>query len=187
MSLESFIQNYGYAAVLVGTFFEGETVLILAGLAAHLGYLKLSGVILAAVAGSFAGDQLMFFLGRVHGQALLDRHPAWRPRVERVHALLERYHLLFIPLSRFFYGLRYLIPFAFGTSRISVPLYLLLDGASVLVWAVAVAYVGYLFGNALETLLGNLKRYELIILGAIAVAGILIRALHFYRQKRRLG
>ena len=54
------IENYGYAAILVGTFLEGETILVLAGLAAQLGYLTLSGVILAAFLGSLSGDQLFF-------------------------------------------------------------------------------------------------------------------------------
>ena len=46
------IQSYGYWAILAGTFLEGETILVLAGFAAHLGYLQLPWVILAAFAGS---------------------------------------------------------------------------------------------------------------------------------------
>ena len=34
MDLQSIIENYGYAAILIGTFLEGETILVLAGLAA---------------------------------------------------------------------------------------------------------------------------------------------------------
>ena len=60
MDLQSIIENYGYAAILIGTFLEGETILVLAGLAAHQGYLVLSWVILAAFVGSLCGDQLFF-------------------------------------------------------------------------------------------------------------------------------
>jgi hypothetical protein len=31
MDLPSIIENYGYAAILIGTFLEGETILVLAG------------------------------------------------------------------------------------------------------------------------------------------------------------
>ncbi|MFZ1201027.1 MAG: hypothetical protein WAO07_12740 [Desulfobacterales bacterium] len=48
MDLKSLIENYGYVAIFIGTFLEGETVLVLAGLAAHQGYLLLSGVIFVA-------------------------------------------------------------------------------------------------------------------------------------------
>ena len=46
--MESFIEHYGYLAILVGTFLEGETILILGGVAAQRGYLDLHWVILAA-------------------------------------------------------------------------------------------------------------------------------------------
>ena len=45
-SLEGFVENYGYWAILAGTVLEGETVLILGGLAAHQGYLELAWVLL---------------------------------------------------------------------------------------------------------------------------------------------
>ena len=82
MSLESFIQSYGYGALFLGTLLEGETALILAGLTAHMGLMKLPLVILVALLGSFLGDQFFFFLGRRKGAALLERHPVWRHRAE---------------------------------------------------------------------------------------------------------
>ncbi len=63
MDLQSIIEHYGYAAILIGTFLEGETILVLAGLAAHQGYLVLSWVISAAFLGSLCGDQLFFIWG----------------------------------------------------------------------------------------------------------------------------
>ena len=75
MTLESLVDAYGYVAVLVGTFLEGETILILGGFAAHRGYMALPWVILAAFIGSLCGDQLFFFLGRWHSQAILSKRP----------------------------------------------------------------------------------------------------------------
>ena len=46
--------------LMAATFLEGETILVLAGLAAHQGYLVLTWVILAAFLGSLCGDQLFF-------------------------------------------------------------------------------------------------------------------------------
>jgi len=60
MSIESMIENYGYWALLIGTFFEGETIVILAGFLAHQGYLKLHWIILISFFGSLCGDQLFF-------------------------------------------------------------------------------------------------------------------------------
>ena len=38
MTIESLVDAYGYLAVLVGTFIEGETILVLGGFAAARGY-----------------------------------------------------------------------------------------------------------------------------------------------------
>jgi len=38
--LVHWIAQYGYWAVLVGMFFEGETIVVLAGYAVHRGYLS---------------------------------------------------------------------------------------------------------------------------------------------------
>ena len=35
--LESLLPSYGYPVLIIGTFLEGETIMVLAGVAAHLG------------------------------------------------------------------------------------------------------------------------------------------------------
>jgi len=53
---EHLIGTYGYWAVRSGTFLEGETILMPAGFAAHQGYFRPPGVMLAACIGNLAGD-----------------------------------------------------------------------------------------------------------------------------------
>lgn len=76
MNMETLIATYGYAAVAVGAFMEGEIVLILGGFAAQRGYLSLPWVIVVAFIATFLGDQILFHLGRWKGDAIL----ALRPR-----------------------------------------------------------------------------------------------------------
>jgi membrane protein DedA with SNARE-associated domain len=183
-TLEYLIRHYGYLGVLVGTFLEGETVLVLAGLAAHLGYLQLPFVILTAFTGALGGDLLYFFLGHRHGQSILARHAHWQGRVEKLQKMLARYHSPVILLSRFLYGLRMVAPFAMGMSRVPPGRYILLDSVSVLLWALAVGVGGYLFGNVLAIILGDIKHYEAQVLGVIAGAGLLIWLLLYLRQRK---
>ena len=76
--LESLLTTYGYPAIILGTFLEGETLMILAGVAAHLGYLSLDWVIVCGFCGTFFGDQLYFFLGRRHGKSMLASRTSWQ-------------------------------------------------------------------------------------------------------------
>ena len=66
--LQQFLQEFGYFALFLGTFFEGETILVLAGFLAFRGYMDLKLVMIVAFLGSYAGDQLWYFLGRKHGR-----------------------------------------------------------------------------------------------------------------------
>ena len=73
MALGSLVQQYGYLAVLLGTFLEGETVLVLGAYLADRRYLVLAGVIASAFLGTVLGDQLAFWVDRRYGRALLAR------------------------------------------------------------------------------------------------------------------
>jgi len=182
--METFLQTYGYWAILIGTFLEGETILVLGGLAAHMGYMDLTGVILAAFAGSLCGDQLFFFLGRRHSAFLLNRRPAWKPKLERANRLIDRFQTPLILGFRFLYGLRTVMPFAIGISRVPVLRFVLLNALGAMVWAGIVAGGGYLFGNALEGVLGNIRHYEKMLFVLVALAGAVVWALYLYRRNR---
>ena len=52
MSPELLLHKFGYLAVVVGTFLEGETILVLAGFFAERGYLEFLLVVLCAFSGA---------------------------------------------------------------------------------------------------------------------------------------
>ncbi|MEF3696938.1 DedA family protein [Desulfolutivibrio sp.] len=187
--LQEVIRNYGYLALFIGTFLEGETILLLAGFAVQTGNfgLSLHGIILTAFAGSLAGDQAAFFIGRYFGNRFLKRREKWQERAARVHKLLERYHEVLILTFRFFYGLRNLTPFILGTTDISVKKFFALNAIGAFVWAVAFGCIGYLFGdileNVLESVLKEVHNVELIIFGVIALVVLLFWIRKMLRKK----
>jgi membrane protein DedA with SNARE-associated domain len=183
MTLASLIQEYGYAAVFAGTFIEGETVLIMAGFAAHRGYLVLPWVMATATLGSFLGDQLFFFLGRRYGTRLLQRFSILEARARRMRALLDRYHLPVILGVRFLYGLRTVGPMVIGMSHVPWPRFFLLNLLGAISWAIAVTSAGYLFGEALSLLMTNVRHYEAALLGVIALLGIAFWLMYRWRQR----
>ncbi len=182
MQISSLVQDYGYVAVFIGTFLEGETILIIAGFAAHRGYLSLPLIMAVAAISSFLVDQLYFGLGRRYGPVILNRFPTFRPRAERVQTLLNRYDRLLILTIHFLYGLRALGPMAVGMSEVSWQRFLPLSLIGAVLWAILISGVGYAFGNLLELLLQDLRGFEEWILVAIAVLGATWWWLHRSRQ-----
>src|SRR3982751_956888 len=106
MRLAELLQNYGYAVLFVGTFLEGETILVIAGFLAQQGYLKLPLVILVASFGTLVGDQLFFYIGRLKGRRFLEQRPAWEAKSRRARELLRRHQTWTILGFRFVYGIR---------------------------------------------------------------------------------
>ena len=184
MSLEQLISTYGYYAVGIGAFIEGETVLVLGGLSAHRGYLELPWVIFWAFLGSFVGDQAYFYLGRTRGVRLLESRPQWQARSEQVMALLHKHQIVFILGFRFIYGLRTVTPFLIGAAGLSAPRFFLLNFAGAVTWAVVIASMGYFFGVALESMLAELKRYEIHIFALLAAIGLAVWLVRSFAPKR---
>lgn len=182
------IEQYGYAVTFAGTLIEGETVLILSGLAAHRGYLALALVIVVGAVGGMLGDLAYFLLGRHFGDRLLPRFPKFAPAADRVRAMIERHPNATILGVRFMYGLRTVGPAVIGTTRIPLGQFLLFNAAGALVWSACWALAGYLVGAAAERLLGDLARIERELFGVgILLAVAVAVAVRVWQRRARTG
>jgi membrane protein DedA with SNARE-associated domain len=187
MSLEALIQSHGYWIIFLGTFLEGETILILGGIAAHSGYLKLPYVMFAAFAGSTLCDQTFFYLGRRHGPAVMARRPGWQAGIERVDAIVTKHAVPMIIGFRFLYGLRTVTPFAIGmSSAIPARRFAVLNVLGAALWSVAFGIAGYAVGNAVEAFVGKSRRYELAVLALVSAIGLGLFLIRWVRRRRRL-
>jgi membrane protein DedA with SNARE-associated domain len=184
MSLEGLLVEYGYWLIFATTFVEGESVVLIAGVAAAGQHMHLPWVILAAFVGSYLGDQLWFHVGRRYGHRLLQRFPRFQGPANRVFRLLERYDTGFILTFRFIYGVRNVTPFALGMSTVSALRFALLNFVAAGMWAVTFAGAGYLFGHAVIAVIGDMKAYIGYVLLAL-VLGALGLWLHKILRRRR--
>ena len=174
MNLGALIESHGYWVLAIGCLLEGETLLVLAGFAAHRGYLNLGAVLAIAAMAGFVGDQFYFWLGRRHGPAILSRWPSLAAQSDRVDRLLARYHAGLIVGIRFAYGLRVAGPVLMGTSTLSATRFAMFNALGAILWAVVVGGIGWVFGQAAEQLLGDLRHLELWLLGGLAVLGLVV-------------
>jgi len=184
----SLIENYGYVATFAGSVIEGESLLILSGLAAHRGYLSFPLVVLVGALGGAIGDMAFFLLGRYYGSALLARFPRFAPAADHVHAMIERHPVATILAVRFMYGLRTAGPAIIGTTRVPLLTFAMLNAAGALGWSACWAGAGYVLGKAAEHLLGDLARFERELFGAAIVLVVFgVVAYHIWRTRERRG
>ena len=183
------VNDYGawiYALIFLWTFFEGETFVLFAGLAASKGYLDFGAVFFAAWLGSFAGDQLYFWIGRKWGTALLNRMPRWRPSVESALDWLRRYDTGFILSFRFIYGVRNFASFAMGMSGLAPARFASLNLAAAFVWALAFSGFGFAFGHAFKHMLGDVAQIFSFVMLGVVIAGFTLAGI-LHRRRRRLS
>jgi len=174
MTLETAIVTFGYPALFIGTLLEGETIVIIAGFMVHRGYLDLTLVMIVSFLGSFLGDQIFFYIGKKGGGRFLTSRPDWEARMVNGRCLLDKYEGRIIFGFRFLYGLRIVIPFMIGASGYSAKRFMMINCAGALVWSALFVTGGYAFGQVLEIILADIRKYEMWIIAGLLFSGLLI-------------
>lgn len=176
-----------YSVIFFWTFLEGETIVIFAGFAVAQGLVDPLLLLGAAWFGSFAGDQLYFWIARNFGVRLLERFPRWRHGVDGALRWLERYDAGFILSFRFIYGVRNFSSFALGLSAVRWERFLRLNFAAAGLWAASFIAIGYFLGHAFNAVLGDLARsFSLVMLGVFVAIGFGMWLLHRLQRRRQL-
>jgi membrane protein DedA with SNARE-associated domain len=184
--LQALIIRWGYAAVLFGTFLEGETILLAGGAMAHRGLLSLPLVIACGFSASFGGDQAWFFLGRRYGPNVLARRPAWAASAERVRTWFHRYGTAFVLAFRFIYGIRILTPVLLGTNSYPRSRFIPLNAVGAALWATTFSSLGWALGEGIARVLHRAGRVEEHILVAVAVGIVIVLVVrHFVRRQAK--
>ena len=187
MDINHLISQYGYAALVIGSVAEGETITLLGGVAAHQGLLRFPLVVLSVALGGMIGDQLLYLLGRRYGMKILRRFSRHRAKIHQAQTLIRRHPYLFVIGSRFMYGFRIIGPLLIGTSHLRPKIFLPLNIIGAIVWALLFTTLGYVGGEVIGPWLHqfdqHVKRWIWLILAVVLV--LCLRGWLRYRRKKR--
>jgi membrane protein DedA with SNARE-associated domain len=152
------VRDYGplsYGILFLYCAIKSGSLPLFAGIAAHFDALNVALVATAAFAGGYLGDELRFYLGRKYGVANLSSSPRYQRAVITAKLLLDRYGKAYIFLYRYPKGLRTIgsLPVALTDMRWAE--FSMLNAASAITWTFALVGTGYIFGSALENLVGD--------------------------------
>ena len=181
-SLTDFISGSPLSYVLVGLLvagdaliplFPGESSVVAAGVLAADGELIVWLVLLAAFAGAFVGDLVMYGLGRWAGTRLVRRYASEGKRAERVRwaqGLLERRGVALIVAAQFVPGGRNVVMFSAGTLRFPLRRFIAAEALGAALWATFQTAIGYFGGRLFDSTTTSL----VVSLGvAFAIAGLI--------------
>ena len=184
--MEENIYSLGYIGVVIGTFLEGETTILLAAIFAKLGYLKLRQVMFWSFIGTFGGDCSFFFLGKFFGRSVIERYGFLRDRAVTSQRIISKYGPLILFIMRFLAGFRSIILLLLGCANLRTGRFFLVDLALSAVWSFLISVLGYSFANVVYIFVSDTKGYEKIII-PFAVAAALAMMLFYRHVIRRKG
>ena len=188
---------FAETGLLIGFFLPGDSLLILAGVAASSAGLKVVGtqmpigvLLVGAPLCAIAGAQLGHLLGAKGGAKLFNRPNSRLFRREHVEKA-EDYFVKFGPakavlMARFIPVVRTFLNPVAGTLEMPARTFLLWNAIGGVVWTEGMLLIGYNFGAALAPVIDTYLVPAMALIVLVSISPILVEVLR-ERKKRRLG
>ena len=183
MGLTQLIIQYGLAAVFLGSGLEGDLSMVLGGVVSHQGYFRPQVAIAAAALGAFCADCVWYAVGRLHAQRLQDA-AFYRKVGPRIAAVTRKIGVWQIIAARFVYGTKNATMLFWGLHNLPLLRFVLVDAVGCVLGASFFVGLGYLVGDGAEALLGRVKRFEFLLLGALVVGVLVLVVIRVLAQRR---
>lgn len=182
--------GFGEGAIGLDLLVPGEVGMVFAGAVAAAGGTPLPLIIVAAAAGSVAGDSVGYWLGRRFGLRIVQSY-AWtrrmfEPSVERARQYFAQRGGVAVFVARFVGALRAVVPVIAGTGEMAYTRFLLWDVPAAVLWASIVVSLGYFVGADVAAAVDRIGLTTSIVVVAVLVAVFLL-VRHRLRNNRPPG
>jgi membrane protein DedA with SNARE-associated domain len=185
MDLTQLFSHYGYLMLLFGSLGEGMPIMLFGGFAAHRGWLVLiPSVILTGAIGNALAQGIWFLSARYAGRKFLERRADWTRKVQRADQFLEKWEASVVVGARFLPGFSTAATIAIALSNISQGKFWILNAFGALIWASVLGVFGYLLGQAVEALVGDMAHYEKPIALALLFVAVIWSLWRHWSQLR---
>ncbi len=188
------VREYGYLVIglvilgeATGIPLPGEIILVMAGVAASLGYLNLSTVILVATLAAFLGYNVGYFLGRKYGLKVLrkiEHMRAFRPeKISKIERFFKIHGNKTIFLGRLLPVFRTYVAIFAGFFKVPYTTFSFYNLLGATGWSLIFALLGFLVGNNLPLLQLIIQDFKNILMMLAAIITIIIAYNLFKKEK----
>jgi membrane protein DedA with SNARE-associated domain len=195
--MESFLAQWGYAAVFLFGFLEACCVPIpseitfgFAGVLAGEGHLNIVLVIVVGTIAELIGSFVAYGIGRVGERPLVHRFGRYllitQGDIDRAERFLAGRGIWAIPVGRALPVVRTFVSIVAGFSQVPPLLFGFLSLIGTAVWVTVISLIGYGVGSAWQSVAHGLAVAGYVIF-AVAVVGIVAFIVYRVREVRREG
>lgn len=183
-NLEQFLNQYGYIAVFIGTFLEGEIFLLVAGFFVKHGFLQPLPTFIFSILGALTHELIYFFIGRWKGRHFLLGNRYTKRRYRKAKKMIDKYGVLSLFFIRFLYGMRVVPMMLFGATGFNFYKFLFFNLISLVIWATIFLSLGYVFGHTAEIIFGKVKDIYLTTGIIIVIVALVVYIIYYLRGRR---
>jgi len=157
---------WAYFVIFLGLIFEGEVVVIFAGVLSNLGALSYPMALVFILAGILTKIFVLYYLGSLLQEKY--NHRKFFQYVEkRISSVMPRFEqkpFWSIFASTFIMGIGWIVMLFAGYKKINYKTYLKAEISSVAIWAPVMLSLGYFFGEAALSVTRELWKFSLVVL-----------------------
>ena len=175
---------FSETGLLVGFFLPGDSLLVTAGVFAHLGLLDLVLLNVLLVPCAILGDTVNYSMGLRAGPAIFRREDGRlfkRAHLVSAQRFYERHGGKTIILARFIPILRTFAPFAAGMAKMRYRRFLLFNVVGGLGWVASMTLIGF----ALAGMVPDVERHIHVVVAVVVVLSFVPMAVELWRARRR--
>jgi len=171
--METLYETCGYLASFLGTFIEGELLLLTSVISAKLGYFNFFGGLIAAFFGAFLRDSLQFLLVKKQGKKLLAKKPKLQVKLDNASNWFNKNPFLYLIVYRFMYGFSsVIIMLSALKENISYSKFVGYSAIGVGLWIIAIGGLGYFCAEMMITQLNFISNHSLEVIGGLSILGL---------------
>jgi membrane protein DedA with SNARE-associated domain len=192
-----FLVDYGLLAIFITMTLESacipipsEVVVPYGGVLAAQGHVALWAVVLVATLANLVGSTIAYAAGRYGGRVLVLRYGRYvflsEHHLDVADDWFARHGEITVCVTRMMPGVRTFISVPAGIARMPYVRFLVYSALGALPWNLALAYLGYLFGenwDHLQSVFNRWNRYFYVLL-VLAVVAVVVWKWRDLRRKR---
>lgn len=171
--MEQFIRENGYLTVFLTVAVSGEFGLMAGVALARAGSVTLLGVIVLGSIASFIGNMFYYFAGKFLWNRWRFFKDRFGTKVEKSSRLVRRFGSPLMLISRFFYGVRNIVPIVLGLYDVSLGVFVIYNIIGAVIWAWFFTEAGGIVASFMLGPLAHLQKTMLWGAAVIVVTGVL--------------
>jgi len=166
--------------------FPSDVIVAFSGALAAVADISLPLVIVFAVTGSTTGFIVMYFIGKLAGDKILEVGKIKFISPEAIFTVekwFQKYGYWLIVANRFLAGTRAIISFFAGMSEMNLKKTIILSAVSSLIWNLILIFVGFYVGHNLNKISYYITTYNKVVFAIILAVAVFYILRFFIKRK----